>query len=482
MGHAWAVKGIVFVLGLGLMIPGSGCFGSGSDDEYKGRICASPLEGGRYCVPTSDGPAAAWDKANMAGTEPITMWAEWPKDVTTKEVVSNPELLGAWLDDVQAVNEYLRVTRGNAESYYASLAGKQASLLLQARQAQKEFMAEKAVEPKTLLTTALLEKGAKETDPLKVEIAADKQAMRDVQVILDAAKIDAGPFATQYKALVDVFVAYRKSEAQETTDYANISLEASAAGLDELTALENDLLDKAHLASAKPNELLVNGMKLSAEILQFENTSREALSPHADFMSTHGATIPDSSSGALRSINAILGYAQQRVTRSDATAKELVLGIGMRRRALQLLASAPSPARTTVANALLAKASAKFAKTAQTRLDAVATISMSNTLGLPYLAQRYDEYAALSLMAPLCNPKSSSWRETGCVSMRPKFKDAATYLKITLPEQIKQGLATMKNKGADASAIKKVEQKLNAGDIKGAALAHDALLSSLEGT
>jgi hypothetical protein len=30
--------------------------------------------------------------------------------------------------------------------------------------------------------------------------------------------------------------------------------------------------------------------------------------------------------------------------------------------------------------------------------------------------------------------------------------------------------------------IEKAQQKLNAGDIKGAALAHDVLLSSLEGT
>jgi hypothetical protein len=39
-----------------------------------------------------------------------------------------------------------------------------------------------------------------------------------------------------------------------------------------------------------------------------------------------------------------------------------------------------------------------------------------------------------------------------------------------------------KNHGVDPSAIDKVEQKLNAGDIKGAALAHDVLLQSMEGT
>ncbi|MBK9259486.1 MAG: hypothetical protein IPM54_06570 [Polyangiaceae bacterium] len=243
------------------------------------------------------------------------------------------------------------------------------------------------------------------------------------------------------------------------------------------------MVDAAHTASAKPNELLVAGMKLSAQILQFEKTSREAISPHVDFMSSHGAVVPDMTSGALRSIHAMLGYAQQRVARSDATAKGLLLGVSMRRQALQLLADAPSPARMTIANALLAKASTNFANAAQVRVDAIAVaMSTSGKLGLPYLAKRYDEFAALLQMAPLCNTATSSWREAGCASMRPKLKDATTYLKKTLPAEIAQGLVVMKNQGIDTAVITRVQKKLDAGDIKGAALAHDELLRSTEGT
>lgn len=229
--------------------------------------------------------------------------------------------------------------------------------------------------------------------------------------------------------------------------------------------------------------MMISAMKLSAQILQYETTSQDAISPHTDFMRTHGAVIPDISSGALRSIYTMLGYMQARVARSDATAKGLLLGIGMRRQALQLLANMPSPARATIANTLMAKASTKFAGIAAVRVDAIAAATaMSSKLGLPYLANRYDEFAVLLQMVPLCDASTSSWREAGCVSMRPKFKDATKYLKVTLPGEIAQGLAVMKNKGVDPVVIDKVEKKLKTGDIKGAALAHDVLLREVEGT
>jgi len=306
--------------------------------------------------------------------------------------------------------------------------------------------------------------------------------MGEVLAIVDQATVDGATFAAQYKVFADQFAAYRATESAETAAYTTLVTNASNAKLEELDAVEVSILDAAHAASAQPNELLVAGMKLSAQILQFETSAQEALSPHADFISTHGAIVPDMSSGALRSILAMLGYAQQRVARSDATAKGLLLGTGMRRRALQMLANAPSPARITIANALLAKASTSFAGAAKLRVNAVAAAPKSSQLGRPYLAPRYDEFASLLQMVPLCNGASSSWREAGCTSMRPKFKDATTYLKVTLPIEISQGLAAMKTQGVDPLMIQKVQQKLNAGDIKGAALAHDVLLQSMEGT
>ena len=461
----------------------SGCCAMGGPDEQEGRFCASPVEGnGRYCVPVSDGPAGAWENAKGAGNEPIKMWAEWPDNLELRELVANPNLLQVWLDDARTALDYVRITQGNAESYRASLDGKQQDLFIQASVVLSDFMREKSTDPKEVLERALVDKGATELDPLKTKIAADKQTMGEIQTLVEQSRIDGAPFAVSFATLVDDFVAYRATEADETDLYTKWSHEASGSDIDTLDDVENKIVEVAHDASAEPNELLMAGMQLSAEIFQFENNSRNALGPHADFMTAHGASMPDLSSGALRSIHAMLGYTQQRVSRSDATAKSLLLGVNMRRQALHVLANAPSPLRTTIANGLLAKASTSFATSAQARVEALATTTMSTTLGLPYLAQRYDEFAAVLQMAPLCNATTSSWRESGCFALRPKIKDATKYLKVTLPAEISQGLTVMQNQGVDPVLINKVQDKLKAGDIKGAALAHDALLHGTEGT
>lgn len=479
MKRAMAAKGFCFVFSIGLAVPGCFLFGP---DEPSARICASPIEGGEYCVPSSYGPDAAWNDAKAAGTEPIQMWAVWPENRELKDVVASPIWMARWLDDVQTVMDYLRVTQGNAESYRASLSGRLGDDLRRARWMQNEIMGATSTDPQSYVASVLIERGGDDIVPLRIEIAMDKQTMGEVQAIWEQAQMDAGPFAAQYKALVDDFETYRATEAKETLAYTQWSNEVSGAGLAELEPLEIGIVDLAHTASAKPNELLVAGMKLAAQILQLETDSRESMAPHSDFMMAHGAPVPDMSSGALRSIQAMLGYAQQRVSRSDATAKSLLQGLAVRRSALQLLTNVSSPVRATMANAMLAKASTSFEQAALVRVDAMASAAHSSQMGLPYLAQRYDENASLLQMAPLCNGTSSSWREAGCVSLRPKFKDAAKYVKVTLPALISQGLAVMKNQGVDAVMIQKVQQRLNAGDIKGAALAHDELLRSTEGT
>jgi hypothetical protein len=389
-------------------------------------------------------------------------------------------LLDAWLDDGQAILEYVRVTKGSAESYRATMNGKMADDLRQARQLQGGLVRE-PIDPVLFVQSEFFDNAIKEESPFRVQIWTGKEALTEMQIVVEQAKVDGAPFAAQYKTLVDDFLAYRATEAAETLLYTQWSHEISAATLAELPGVENEVLEVAQKASAKPNELLMSGMKLTAEILQFDKTTREALLLHETILIENGARMPDFSSSALRSVHAMLGYAQQRVARSDATAKSLLLGAAMRRNALQLLANADSPARATIAQALLGKASTSFAQSADLQVDAIKNVQMSK-LGVPYLAHRYDERAALLQMAPLCNATSSSWRETGCASMRPKFKDAGMYLKVTLPAEIKQGLTFLKNQGVDAVMIEKVQERLNNGDIKGAAMAHDVLLQSTEGT
>jgi hypothetical protein len=223
-------------------------------------------------------------------------------------------------------------------------------------------------------------------------------------------------------------------------------------------------------------------MKLSAQIQQFELASQMAIGPHRDFLATHGAALPDMTSDALRSLNAMLGYLQQRVSRSDATAISLLHGVAMRRQALMLL-NAGQPVREMVAEAKLQKAGARFHADASARLTALAQApSASATLKLPYLAQRYDALTALLQMQPLCDLASSAWREAGCSSLRPNFKAAQISLKTTLPALIQTGLATMRAKGVDAALLDAAQAKLDAGDVKGAAIVYDAAVRSSEGT
>src|SRR5262249_19850943 len=104
------------------------------------------------------------------------------------------------------------------------------------------------------------------------------------------------------------------------------------------------------------------------------------------------------------------------------------------------------------------------------------------TMGLPYLAKRYDQLVALLQLRPLCDPSSSSWREAGCVSLGASFTAAETYLKTTMPALIKTGIGAMRAKGADAALLDAAQVKLDAGDVKAAALAYDAAVRSTEGT
>jgi hypothetical protein len=200
-------------------------------------------------------------------------------------------------------------------------------------------------------------------------------------------------------------------------------------------------------------------------------------------MTTHGAALPDMTSAELRSLNAMLGYVQRRVARSDATATGLLLGVGMRRKALEMLAGASQAARAQVATAKLQRAGAVFSDASKARVNAVqGALPVSAKLGLPYLAKRYDELARLLQMQPLCDPASSSWREAGCSSLRENFDGAAAYLKTTLPAQLSTGLAAMKAAGADAALLDAAKARLDAGDVKAAAVLHDAALRSTEGS
>jgi hypothetical protein len=478
VGNCWAAALVVAVGGT--FVPG--CGSSEGDYEPFGRICAAPYGGGTYCVPAKEGPASAWREAEAEGSPPpIEMWADLPAEMTRDDLVKSEQNLLRWFATIDKVVEYVRDERRDAESYKWSMQGHLGIMLENARDRQKELLLEEPVDAMGSFKAALTEKASVEKDPLVATIANDKQSMGAVQEVFEKVKVDAGPFAAQYARLVKDFSAYCATEAAETEGYKTLAADASKAGIDGLDGIEQAVLTAALSASAKPNDLMLSGMQLSAQIQQFELASQEAIKPHSDFMATHGAALPDMTSTALRSINAMLGYVQRRVARSDATATSIVMGIGMRRKALEMLAASPA-VRAYVADANLQKAESVFSETSKARVNAIQGLPpVSAKLGLPFLGKRYDELTRLVQMQPLCAPGSASWRGAGCVALKDKFEGAAIYLKTTLPAQLSTGLAAMKAAGVDAALLDAAKAKLDAGDIKAAAVLHDAALRSAEG-
>jgi hypothetical protein len=476
MGNGYAAALVVAVAGT--FVPG--CEG---DKEAFGRICAAPFGGGTSCVPAKEGPASAWQEAEAQGELPIEMWVEPPEEMTLDELVTSGENLNRWFATIDKVIEYLRDTEGSAESYKWSMEARLGLWLKSAKKRQQELLAEKPVDAAGSFKAALTEKASAEKDPIVAAIASDKLAIGEVQKVFESAKTEIGPFAAQYASLAMDFSAYRTTEAAETEAYGKLAAEASKAALGGLDTIEQAILTAALDASAKPNGLASAAMKLAAQIQQFEIASQQAVEPHADFMARHGAALPDMTSSALRSLNAMLGYMQRRGARSDATATALLLGVGMRRKALQMIAASPASVRAQVASAKLEKASGVFATTSDARVQAVeGAPPVSEKLGLPYLAKRYDELTRLLQMQPLCDPPSASWRDAGCVSLRERFDGASIDLKATLPAQLSAGIAAMKAAGVDTALLDAAKAKLDAGDVKAAAVLHDAALRGAEGT
>jgi hypothetical protein len=467
-----------------LTFPVLGAFAPGcvpAPDATLGSFCASPAEGGEYCVSANQSPAGAWNTAALHGGPPIQMWATPPSDVTRDELVASPDKLQAWFADIDTVLSYLRDTK-SAESYQASMAGKLGTLLQQAKDRQAELRAHTSVDPIAPFKTALYDKARVEKSPLLATIVADKQAMIAVQHVVDRTKSDAAPLAATFAEIASQFTAYRASEAAETASYAALAQKASAASLDALPSVEKAILTASAHASNTPLPLIHLANKLSAQIQAFELAQHEAIATHTDFLATHGAALPDMTSSALRSLNAMLGYIQQRVARSDATATSLLHGIALRTQALVLLTMGTNAA-DTVAQAERLKAGATFHAASSARVTALRKAPpVSANLQLPYLAQRYDQLTALLQLQPLCDPASSSWREDGCASLRGDFGAAQTFLKTTLPALIQTGLTTMRTKGVDAALLDAALALLNAGDVKGAAMVYDAAVRSAEGT
>lgn len=447
-----------------------------------GSLCAAPAEGGEHCVPANQDPAAAWDQAAKAGSQPVQMWATWRRDATIDQVVSDTDAIRAWLRDIDRVTSHVRDTRGSAESYRASMGGQLGALLRRAVERQGAILVEMGGDPTGRFKKALMDKAAAEKSPVLAEMAADKQTMAAAQAVFDKAAQDAAPLAAAYATIAAQFTAYRATEAAETAAYVAFSQQASGASLATLPGIEQAIVTAALGAGSKPNDLRMAAMKLIAEIQVFDAAADSALAPHEDFLEAHGVALPDMTSSAMRSLNAMLGYVQQRVARSDAAASALLAGIAMRKKALALVgAPPPPPAMAKIESAGILAATLAFQTDATASADALSSPPpVSPKLKLAYLAARYDHAVRLLQLAPLCRASSSSWREAACDALRERIGAAGEEIKTTLPRKIAAGIAAIRARGGDARTLDAAQARLDAGDVKAAALAHDAALRAME--
>ncbi|WP_236644351.1 hypothetical protein [Sorangium cellulosum] len=351
------VAAVVAVPALGAV--GAGCLWE-REEHAPGRFCAqSNTSVVEHCVDASEGPGSAWSTAEEDGELPIQMWAVEPSGAMLDDLAANAAALRAWFDNIERAVAYVRDEQKNAESLRATLHGRLLGLLLQSRQRQEAILKEEPVRAADNFQQAMTDKASAEEEPLVAALAADKQAMAVVQAIFEQARSDAAPLQSRYAGVAARFAAYRATEAVETAAYAALSKQASRSDIDGLDGAEQAVLAAAREASRAPNELATEIMTLSAELQALAVSSGEAIAPHEEVLATHGAVVPDMTSGALRSLSAMLGYAQRRVARSDATATALLGGIALRRQALGVL-EGDEGAREAIARSRIKRASEVF--------------------------------------------------------------------------------------------------------------------------
>ncbi|WP_437996693.1 hypothetical protein WMF26_37765 [Sorangium sp. So ce185] len=459
----------------------AGCLWEREDHTF-GSFCAAAVGGEEHCVGENLGPGAAWSQAEKDGALPIEMWATRPNNKTLDDIVASSYSLDVWFGHVDEMIEHVRDDARNAESLRATLAGKMKSLLGEAADRQRALLAQAPVDAAGNFKAAMIDRASAEREPLAAALAADRQAMAVVQAIFDQARSDVAPLQSKYAGVAARFAAYRASEAAETAAYAALSEQASRSDIDGLDGVEQAVLAAAREASRAPGELTAEILRSSAALQVFAASFDEAMAPHGELLATHGAVPPDMTSGALRSLNAMLGYVQGRVARSDATAAALLGGIALRRQALRVL-QMDEGAREAIARSRARKASDAFGERARAQVAALsAAPPESEELGLPLLAERCGALVALVQLRPLCEAAGSSWRDAGCAVLRGRFDAAEAELRTGLPQQIAAGLAALREKGMAAAALDVAQARLDAGDVKGAAMAYDAAVRGAEGT
>ena len=446
----------------------------GSLHGVTGKICASPAQGGVYCVPANQDPAGAWDQAISRGSLPIQMWAPRPDAIPLEALVADAAELNVWLEDMDKALRYVHDVKKNAESYRASLAGNAGQLLRETVELQKRLIAngQAAIDH---AVAAFRDKILNQGNPIVMQAQSDQWNITAIHQDVERAAAAAAEFQHSFDRIATDFKAHRESETTMVARWKKVADDAATADLETLAVLRVEAHDFSREESRRPNNIILEASRLAATLQKADELRPPSTRPESvrDFGTTKQLNEPDFVATAARSLDNMIAYCEQRRNVSNEIARKISDGITARRDALIAL-KADDATRATISDAKTLRASAVFLSEITARVSTLWGLPQNSTKQkLPFLAQRYEEADAFVSFAPICAPPVVGWREAGCNLFNRHMVGARTYLLTSLPAIARMGLQQLEAAGIANTLLLDAQAKLLSGDMKGAMLSYD---------
>ncbi|RKH36532.1 hypothetical protein D7Y13_00265 [Corallococcus praedator] len=462
------------------------------NSTYVPMFCAYSPGALAECAPSPASPQVVYDRvanrlANTCGSDlacryqVIKLWSVGPGED------SSAGDLTAWMDSQQQVTNFLKNNNKSADALLESLkihAGESRNYVKD----QGRILAAVTERVKTMLGAAeakVKQEASAYGDPVVLEEADVKAGMEHLEETVARARATLDTLAPQVVTLANRFSAYKATEAATTAKLHALASQGSAADLQGLVTVQLDAVDLAHQESAESSAIAMEAVRLRVLLAELQEDYVEQLAPHKDFIARRGLRMGDLVDGELEMLGGIEGYAGSRLRKVLTGVDTLLEGMKQRRDALIGL-EANAATRQALADAAFLTASQRFLDDVTSRSTKLWQVAPRSTvLKLSLLAEKFDQMDAYLQFEPACAPPQAgqrSWREAGCVAMRRDFSRVRSWMTSTLPGTLRINVAMMRQAGTvPAALLTDVEAKLATGQLKTAAMVHDAALRVSDG-
>ncbi|NMO20262.1 hypothetical protein HPC49_22685 [Pyxidicoccus fallax] len=444
------------------------------------------------CAPASQGPQAAYERianrlANTCGSDltclyqVIKLWATPPQDGAPAHE------LQAWQDAQQQATDFLKNTNKSAEALLESLRAHSNENKSYIRD-QERAIAAATDRVNTIVRnaeTVVKQKASEYSEPVVLEAADVKAGMTRLEDVVASARAGLEALGPEVVALADRFRTYKGTESATTAELHALATQGSAANLQGLVTVQLDAVALAQQESGEASELVLEAMRLRTRLALLQEEYLEQLEPLQEFIAQRGLHMGDLVRGELQMLGGIEGYCDSRRRKVLSAVDRLLEGMKQRRDALIGL-EANEATRQALADAAFLTASQRFLDDVTARSTQLWQVAPKSTrLKLSFLSAKYDQMESYLQFEPACAPPQDgarSWREAGCVAMRRDFSRVRTWMTSTLPGTLRLNVSMMRSAGGvPAALLTDVEAKLAAGQLKAAAVAHDAALNVSDG-